>query len=98
MPYIVEQKQISDTTLYTKFSDGVAMGLRRSDYIDERGGRSGGRRASPPIQTDDPKFDMYANALPSAIRAKVVEAGLDVRALYKEYRNYGKDHMVAKYS
>ena len=95
MPRILEQRQISESTLYTRFSDGVAMGLKRSDYINERGGS--GRRVSAPIQTDDPKFNMYANALPAPIRQRVVEAGLDVRALYKEYRSYGRDHMVAKY-
>lgn len=97
MPRILEQKQISDTTLYTRFSDGVAMGLRRSDYINERGWNGGGRAVSPPIKTDDPKYDMYANALPSAIRQKVCEAGLDVRQLYKEYRKIGREAMVLKY-
>lgn len=95
MPRIIEQKQLSETTLYTRFSDGVAMGLRRSDYINERG--FNGKRASAPISTDDPKFDMYANALPVAIRQKVVDAGYNVRELYKEYRKYGRDHMVARY-
>ncbi len=97
MPRILEQKQITDTTLYTRFSDGVAMGLRRSDYINERGGGGGSRAGAPPIQTDDPKYNMYTNALPAAIRHKVCAAGLDVRQLYKEYRSIGRDAMVAKY-
>jgi len=98
MPHIIEQRQIAPDTLYTRFSDGVAMGLRRSDYIDERRtGHGGGRSKAPPIQTDDPKYNMYANALPAPIRHKVCAAGLDVRQLYKEYRAIGRDAMVEKY-
>lgn len=83
---------------YIKLEPGVAMGLRKTDYLKRKpGGFAKGPRAEP-IKSGDPKFDMYANALPVAIRQKVVDAGLDVRALYKEYRAIGKDALVAKYS
>ena len=95
MARIIEQRQVAPGTLYTRYSDGVAVGLRKTDYIKGRDGHGG--RVSAPIQTDDPKYDMYANALPAAIRQKVCAAGLDVRALYKEYRATGRDAMVAKY-
>lgn len=51
-----------------------------------------------PIKSGDPKYDMYANALPAAIRKGVAAAGLDVRALYKEYRLLGRDRLVEKYN
>lgn len=79
----------------TKCPTGVARGLTPSDFIKGKSGGSG--RTAEPINTDDPKYNMYANALPAPIRHKVCAAGLDVRQLYKEYRNIGRDAMVAKY-
>lgn len=78
---------------------GVSIGMKKTDYLprNKSGGAKGGPRAEP-IKSGDPKFDMYANALPKAIRQKVVDAGLDVRALYKEYRAIGRDALVEKYS
>lgn len=83
----------------TKCDTGVAIGLKRTDYVVVKvcGFTGHGPRAEP-ISSGDPKFDMYANALPKAIRQQVVDAGLDVRALYKEYRAIGRDALVEKYS
>ncbi len=78
----------------TKCPTGVARGLAPSDFIKSSRGSG---RISEAIATDDPKYDMYANALPALIRNKVCAAGLDVRQLYKEYRSIGRDAMVAKY-
>lgn len=89
--------EIKDGVKITKFAPGVAIGLKKTDYLPADVGGFGGRKAEP-IQTDDPKFDMYANALPAAIRKEAVTRGCDVRAMYKEYRAMGRDALVAKYT
>ena len=76
---------------------GVAQGLAKSKYIIPKRKGWANRPAADRIETGDRKFEMYANALPAAIRKKVVAEGYDVRALYTEYRLIGKDGMVAKY-
>lgn len=82
-----------------KADAGVAQGLKRTNYVKAKPGGFAGRSGprAEPINSGDPKFDMYANALPKPIRQKVVDAGLDVRQLYKEYRAIGRDAMVEKY-
>ncbi len=81
----------------TKVEDGVAIGLSRTKYLGRKS-NFGNRQAAEKIASGDVKFDMYANALPKAIRQKVIEMDLDVRAVYGEYRKIGKDALVAKYS
>lgn len=76
----------------------AAQGLKRSKYIKREFHGFGDRAPAEPINSGDPKFDMYANALPRAIRQTVVDQGLDVRALYKEYRTLGAAAMVEKYA
>ena len=87
--------EVIDGVTVTKYAPGVAQGLRKTDYLPADVGGFGGRKAEP-IKTDDPKYDMYANALPAAIRGECVERGMDVRALYKRYREIGKDALIAE--
>jgi hypothetical protein len=81
----------------TKVAPGVSIGLKKSSYIAPTRKGWANRPAAEKITQGDEKFQMYANALPSAIRAKVIYAGYDPRELYKEYRAIGKDAMVEKY-
>lgn len=95
MAKILAQTVTNGVTI-TKYAPGVAVGLKKTDYLPADHGGFGGKTATP-ITTDDPKYDMYANALPAAIRQGVVAQKLDARAIYKEYRKMGKDALVAKY-
>jgi hypothetical protein len=95
---IKDQFSIPEGFQITKCEPGVARGLKASDYVARKPGGGGGGSRAEPIASGDAKFDMYANALPAAIRRGVVEAGLDVRAMYKEYRLLGRDRLVEKYS
>ena len=92
---VVKGKGVKHVTIC---DPGVAGGLKKTDYMKRKVPAGFGGKATEPIASGDPKFDMYANALPKPIRQKVVDAGLDVRALYKEYRAIGRDGMIAKYS
>lgn len=89
MTKILEQREG-----FTKYAPGVAQGLKKTKYLPAEVG--GGGRVAEPISSGDPKFDMYANALPAAIRKEVVARGEDVRALYKRYREVGRDALVAE--
>lgn len=81
----------------TAVDPGVSIGLAKTDYLPRKPGGFGNRPAAEKLNTGDPKFDMYANALPSELRRWVAATGQDVRALYKEYRALKKDGLLAKY-
>ena len=76
---------------------GVSIGLAKTDYLPRKLGGFSNRPAAPKLSTGDTKFDMYANALPSELRAWCAATEQDVRALYKEYRALKKDGLLAKY-
>lgn len=81
----------------TVVDPGVSLGLAKTDYLPRKPGGFGNRPAAPKLSTGDTKFDMYANALPSEMRAWAGATEQDVRALYKEYRALKKDGLLAKY-
>lgn len=81
----------------TVITPNVSRGMKKTDYIARQpGGFANGPRAEA-IKTDDPKFDMYCNALPKELRSWAAGTGQDVRGMYKEYRVLKRDGLVAKY-
>ena len=81
----------------TAVDPGVSIGMKKTDYIARKPGGFGNRPAAEKLNTGDAKFDMYANALPSELRAWAGATNQDVRGLYKEYRALKKDGLLAKY-
>jgi len=81
----------------TQVEAGVSVGLAKTDYLPRKRSGFANRPAAPKLETGDAKFDMYANALPSELRAWAAATGQDVRALYKEYRALKKDGLLEKH-
>lgn len=80
----------------TKVKPGVAIGMKKSDYLPRESG-GGGRVAAPLQGQDDPKYMMYFKALPKSVQQHVADNLLDPRELYKEYRKLGKEALIRKY-
>lgn len=55
-------------------------------------------KSSTKIVTDNAKYNMYINALPTVIRQRIFDQKLNPQNIYNEYRKIGKDAIVAKYS
>ena len=55
-------------------------------------------KKSTKIVTDNAKYNMYINALPTVIRQKIFDDKINPQSVYNEYRKIGKDAIVAKYS
>lgn len=55
-------------------------------------------KSSMKIVTDNQKYNMYINALPTVIRKKIFDDKINPQSVYNEYRKIGKDAIIAKYS
>ena len=55
-------------------------------------------KSSTKIVTDNAKYNMYINALPTVIRQRIFDQKINPQIVYNEYRKIGKDKIVEKYS
>ena len=56
------------------------------------------RKVDTELAFGSDKWNMYANAIPKQVRAKLCVEGADIRAFYKELRADGKEAFLKKYS
>lgn len=55
-------------------------------------------KANKPAPMTKEKAAMYRNALPKVIRENVLKRKINPRDVYREYRKFGRDVVIAKYS
>ena len=55
-------------------------------------------KQSTKIITDNNKYNMYINALPTIIRHIVYKNELNPREIYNEYRKNNKQYIIEKYT
>jgi hypothetical protein len=79
--------------------NAVSLDERKARLDQELGLTKRGRPvgAGVVIKTGDPTTDRYWKQIPAGLRLKLFQAGEDALEMYKFYRNFGRDHMLAVY-